>query len=163
MRPTSGMGSASSASNIFAIARASRMFSPRDYPTIFDIHVRSAPAENTFPAPANTATRGASGRLAPAATDSAHDVNWAISSSLKALRTSGRLRVTRTTGPSVSMSSVIMLHGPRGASRLHAKHAELRVGNRRVERRRQAERERLTRFGRIQNPIVPQARGGVVR
>src|SRR5215210_9540621 len=95
MRPISGTGNVSRAVNIADIAIASRSLSSREYATILDIHARSAPAQNAFPAPDRTATR------APLeATVAAHADNSAITSSLKALRTSGRLRTTRTTGPS---------------------------------------------------------------
>src|SRR3954447_7435982 len=97
------------------MARASRTFSSCVYATIFDIQARSAPAENILPAPERIATRAG-----PAAvTDSAHAVISAINSSLKALRTSGRLSVTRTTAPSGWISSDIHANAPTAAARRH--------------------------------------------
>src|ERR1700722_6210394 len=46
---------------------------------------------------------------------------------------------------------------------LHSENPELRVGDRRVVRHRQSERQRAPRLRRVENPIVPQPRRGVVR
>ena len=46
--------------------------------------------------------------------------------------------------------------------RLHAEHAELRRRDRRVEAGRQAKRQRLAGPRRIDDAVVPEARGGVV-
>jgi hypothetical protein len=96
MRPMSGTGRVSSAENIRAIARASRTFSSCVYDTIFDIHVRSAPAQNSLPAPPRTTQR----TLRSFAVDSAQRVSSSMTCSLKALRTSGRLSVRYSTAPS---------------------------------------------------------------
>src|SRR5690348_11467042 len=45
----------------------------------------------------------------------------------------------------------------------HAEDAERRLGDRRVERGREAEREDAPRVERVDDPVVPEPRGGVVR
>src|SRR4030095_68222 len=47
-------------------------------------------------------------------------------------------------------------------SALHSEDAKTRIRNRRVERRRQAERQRLTRLDGIEDAVIPESRGGVV-
>src|SRR4051794_6383190 len=47
--------------------------------------------------------------------------------------------------------------------RSHAKHAERRLRDRRVQRSRDAEREHASRVERVDDAVVPQARGRVVR
>src|SRR6185503_14371988 len=120
-----------------------------------------------------TATR-ISRRDAASCTSPAHAVSSAITCSLNALRTSGRLSVRRSTGPSrreVMNSYVIRQDRPclRVLCYLcvlcacsHAEDTELRLGNRRVEGRRQSERQRLPRLCWIENPVVPQPGGRVV-
>ena len=83
---------------------------------VFDIHATSAPAQNVLPAPASTTTR--SRRRArraherPPPTRSAR----AMTCSLNALRTSGRLRTRCSTGPSTLVEVLVGHHQaqPRG-------------------------------------------------
>src|SRR5687767_4735508 len=151
-----GTGSESSARNMDAASRASARFSSRVYPAMRDIHCRSAPAQNDDPAPRSTTTR-----IDPSVgTVAAHDDKSRMRSSLKALRTSGRLSVTVVTAPPDTDSVVITLFS---ATPLHPEDAEPRVAHGRVARRRQAERERIASQRRIEHAVVPQARGGVVR
>src|SRR4029453_2771420 len=150
-RPTSGTGSMSSARNIADIARASRTFSSCEYATIFDIQVRSAPAENTFPSPRSTATRTPGGSGARA-----HAARSPTRCSSKAFRASGRLRETATPGPAIEIVSALI------RERLHPEDAEPRPRDRRVQRSRQSQREGLPRLRRIEDDVVPETRGRVV-
>ncbi len=92
-RAMTGTGQASIASNIACMAVASRSFSSVDRPMAARIHVTSAPALNVVPAPASTTPRNASGDSAAKPVKAAR--NASISSTLNALRTSGRASVTR--------------------------------------------------------------------
>src|SRR5688572_25180839 len=85
-------------------------------------------------------------------------VSSAITPSLNALRTSGRLSQTSATcGEWRRISSVLM-----PAS--HAEHAEARrVRDRRVQARAQAEGEHAPRVGGVDHTVVPQSGAGVVR
>src|SRR5687768_8659953 len=100
MRPMSAIGSRSINEYIFAAAVASRTFSACVYAAIRVIQVRSAPAQNAGPAPASTTALTSSS----SAIVSAQTVSSAITVSLNALRTSGRLSVRYSTGPSRRMS-----------------------------------------------------------
>src|SRR5437762_12488151 len=48
-------------------------------------------------------------------------------------------------------------------SRLHPEHPEPRPSYRRVQRRRERQRQHAPRLARQNNTVVPQARGGVIR
>src|SRR6267142_333425 len=127
----------------------------------------SAPAENTLPVPAITVTRTSSSALMEAA----HAVRSAIIASLNALRTSGRLSVTYSTTPSRRVRSVsydmsqtaTLLRALRGLRGSHPEDPELRRRYRRVEARRQRERQGAAGLRRVENPVVPQPRGRIVR
>src|SRR4029077_12924262 len=131
---------------------ASRTFSSSENSIVFAIQVMSAPAQNDLPAPLNTAARTAG---SPWIVE-AHRVSSAISSSLNALRTSGRLSETYSTGPSRRTIRWLNMR------RLHSEDAEARFRDRRIAGHRQAERERRSRVDWIENPVVPQPGGGVV-
>src|SRR5258705_863992 len=119
----------------------------------------SAPAENTLPAPAITTTRTSSSALMAAA----QAVRSAIICSLNALRTSGRLSVTYSTTPSRRMRSVSYITNRENISLSHPEDPELRRRYRRVEARRQRERQHAARLRRVENAVVPQPRGRIVR
>src|SRR6185295_13184836 len=152
MRPISGTGSVLSAPNMRDAAAASRMFSSSENATVFAIQLMSAPAQNDLPAPLNTTAR-TSGSLWIV---DAHAVSSAISSSLNALRTSGRFSETYSTGPSRRTIRWLNMRP------LHSEDAEARFRNRRIAGDRQAERERRSCVDRIENPVVPQPGSGVV-
>src|SRR6185436_7695133 len=63
---------------------------------------------------------------------------------------------TKTRKPNVLLRDFVL-------SWLHSKHPELRLRNRRVERGRQPQGQRLPRVRGIEDAVVPQARGRVVR
>src|SRR5215472_17331770 len=113
----------------------------------------SAPPLNDAPSPCRTTAR----------TDSSLDkaenaaVSSAIICALSALRTSGRAHVTRTTGPCRSTRNVSNL------IRSHPEDAEARRRQRRVCGGGDAEGEHRARVGRIDDAVIPQARGGIVR
>ncbi len=99
----SGTGMESSARNICAAFRASARFSSCENPSILPIHCTSAPALNTVPDPRMTTAR-----MEPSAgTLAANAVSCSIMSSLKALRTSGRLSVTVVTVPRFTRTALI--------------------------------------------------------
>src|SRR5579872_5274703 len=150
-----GTGSRSIAWNICDAAVASRTFSSSEYAAVFASQDASAPAQNTLPAPAITTTR------TPAGSDDsrlAHEESSATISALNALRTSGRLSVRCSTGPSRRERRNLY-----SIAALHSENAESRLGNRRVVRRRQPQREHRTRIHRIDHAIVPKPGGRVVR
>ena len=88
-RATTGTGQASIVSSISAMRRASASLSSTDSAAEARIQATSAPAQKAAPSPASTTARSASGgsvaRVLKASCRSA------ISSALKALRTSGRV------------------------------------------------------------------------
>ena len=90
MRATVGFGTSCSVRSMTASPFASARFCARLYVAIRFIQLRSAPAQNDGPLPASTTTRTPSS--APSA--SIASVSSAISVSLNALCTSGRLSVT---------------------------------------------------------------------
>src|SRR5262245_29359720 len=80
-----------------------------------------------------------------------------MTSSSKALRTSGRVSVTRRTPPVRELP---------WTGRIPSRHAEdpaPGIGDWRSARREQPERARLARFRRIQDAVIPQTGGRVVR
>jgi hypothetical protein len=85
-----GLGQRQITSSSRARADASSMFSSRVYVAMRFIQLRSAPAQKAGPLPAST-TQRTSSRLEISRNTA---VSSAITSSLKALRTSGRFRVT---------------------------------------------------------------------
>src|SRR5215469_14134581 len=113
----------------------------------------SAPPLNETPSPCKTTARTDS------SLDSAENavVNSAIITALSALRTSGRAHVTRTIGPCRSTRSVS------NVMRSHPEDAEARRRQRRVRGRGDAEGEHRARVGRIDDAVIPQPRGGIVR
>ena len=85
-----GFGNSFSVESMAASALASARFCFFENVAIFSIHFRSAPAQKLAPAPSSTTARTAAS--APSARSAC--VSSAISVSLNALWTSGRLRVT---------------------------------------------------------------------
>src|ERR1051326_380701 len=125
MRPTIGSGHSFITAYIFASFAESRTFSSRVYATMRDIQLRSAPAQKFAPLPRRTTARAVE-RSRPSKSSMAS----AISSSLKALWTSGRFSVTVTTPSRSSTRSV--LYGMRRAilfQRQPANHVVPRVGD----------------------------------
>ncbi len=90
---------------------------PPTAPVPARIHSRSAPAENDGPSPSSTTTRAPARAGAPVKAS----VSAAISAASNALRRSGRVMRTRTTGPSCVIAS-----GSDTGGTLHAEHAEAR-------------------------------------
>src|SRR5574343_227476 len=131
-----------------ASARASRRFSSKPFCAARFIQLRSAPAEKLLPRPASTTTR----TLASASSASQAAVISAIRVSSKALCTSGRFIHTVATRPFRSISRVWYI-----ANSLHAEQAELGLGDRRVERSAQAQRQHAARVGGVDHPVVPDA------
>src|SRR3954467_9979117 len=128
---------------------ASRWFSSFEKPDMRFIQFRSAPAENDLPAPESTTMRTES-------SPSISRKDWvssAMSASSNALWRSGRLRVMRPTGPWCSMAREVMSH---------AEDAEVRRLLGRVARHREREAEDAARVRRVDDAIVPEARGGVI-
>src|SRR5688500_13372202 len=118
------------------------------------IQFRSAPAQNAAPFAASTTAR-----TCASASSSANVVlSEAISASSNALRTSGRLSVTRATRSFFSMVRLEVIEWLTS----HPEQAEARLADRRVQRRRQAEREQAPRVERIDDSVVPQARARIV-
>jgi hypothetical protein len=102
MRPTIGSGHSLMIANIFARSEESRTFSSRVYETMRDIQFRSAPAQNVFPAPCSTIARADAVSMFEKMS-----IASAISSSLNALWTPGRLRETLSTPSDSSTVSVL--------------------------------------------------------
>ncbi len=103
IRAIVALGNRYSASIMRAKINASSTFSSKPYVATFFIQLRSAPAENTSPAPVSTITRMASSR----AIVSSASVSSPIRTSSNAFLTAGRSSVTRTTGPVVSNLKVV--------------------------------------------------------
>src|SRR5512132_1046755 len=116
------------------------------------IQLRSAPAEKLLPLARSTTTRAAGS--APSRRKAC--VSSAMTSSSKALCTSGRSRVTVAT-PSgrVSITTLLIVTS-------HPEHAEGRLLHRRVQRGGEPEAEHHAGVGRIDDAVVPQASAGVV-
>jgi hypothetical protein len=104
------------AAYIRAMAVASRRFSDSEYATLFDIQAASAPAQKLLPAPASTTAR-TSCRADASAVAAAHCASSEMTCSLKALRTSGRLRVRYSTAPSRLVRRYV--YDMSGSSRRH--------------------------------------------
>src|SRR5688572_4484104 len=124
------------------------------------IQFRSAPAENDLPAPPRTTTRTES---SPSMARKAA-VSSSMRTSSNALWRSGRFSVTRPTGPWCSTARALLIGDfPSWFAFSHAEHAEARFLVGRVASRGQREPEHPARIGRIDDAVVPEARGGVVR
>jgi hypothetical protein len=93
------------------------------YVDTFFIQLRSAPAENTSPAPVSTMTR----TLSSLAMTPSASVSSLMSTSSNAFFTEGRSSVTRATGPWFSSRNVVYV------IRSHPEHAEAMIRDRRVE------------------------------
>src|SRR5471032_648233 len=141
MRPITGTGHDQMAYSMSAKPCASARFCSHVYSSIARIHDRSAPAQNALPWPPRTTARSESSVAKPAKAA----VSSAMTLSLNALRTSGRLRNTRATAPSRLICKVAAIE----LSDLHAEHAELHGRNRRVEAGAQAQRQHAARVGRV--------------
>ena len=133
------------------------MFSCCVKPTIRDIHVDvGAGAEDR----AGAREHGDAQRSRSLAAESAHQVSSRIACSLKALRTSGRLRTTCSTAPS---RRTVMHSNPIADLRHIRNTPNFARRHRRVPRGREPERQRPARLERIEHAVVPEARGRVVR
>src|SRR5438105_7181607 len=108
MRPTIGTGQRYSAHSMSASACASARFCSQVKSAIWRIHARSAPAQNALPWPPSTIAR--SEASAPSVVKASP--SSAITASLKALRTSGRLSQTRATPPSRSICKAVVIGAP---------------------------------------------------
>src|SRR5688572_7639062 len=121
------------------------------------IQLRSAPAQNAGPLPASTTARTAllfsiSRKVL---------LSKAMRASSKALRSSGRSRVTRATP--LLMSTFSMVAWWRGAWTLHTEDTEPGVFDRRVERGGNGETEEAARVRRVDHAVVPEPRARVIR
>src|SRR5256885_727474 len=126
------------------------------------IQLRLAPAQKAGPSAASTTAR-TSLRLP---TEWKAWVMSAMTSSLKALRTSGWVSVMVARGPWNSRVSAVVfmkyLAARKEGPPSHAEHAEARVLYGSVARGRQAQRQHAARVGRVDDAIVPQARRRVI-
>src|SRR5215212_357697 len=114
------------------------------------IQLRSAPAQNAGPLPASTTTR----TLSSFSSSEKVLVRTVISRSSKALRSSGRLSVTRAIPFSTSTFSM--------ARSSHSEDAELGVFDGRVERCGNRKAEQAARIGGVDHAVVPESRARVV-
>src|SRR2546428_5938784 len=143
------------------------------------IQFKSAPAQNDFPLPPRTITRTSSRALS--------SVNVSVrsfaNSSLNALRTSGRSRITEAIGFSTLTLSIFISVGPTGQPisvhrfaafwnghwpvpprpRLHPEDAEACFCGWSVHSCRNSQSQYHSGVGRIDDPIVPNPRGAVIR
>src|SRR5262249_5286914 len=128
---------------------------------IFFIQFRSAPAQKLSPAPASTTARTATS----ASSERSARTSSAISVSLNALWTPGRLRVTIAIALRTATSIVSYALGEAFAPGarpgafvivgLHPEDAERRRLDRRVERRRNRQPENPARVGGIDHAVIP--------
>src|SRR5471030_2276625 len=114
--------------------------------------LKSPPAEKMRPSPPTTSTRTESS-AAHASTVSR--IARAVSASSEFIA-SGRLRRSVATPSSMEVRTVSLIRTS------HPEHAELGLADRLVHRRRQCQRQGHARVGRIEDAVVPDARGGVV-
>src|SRR5438067_3422731 len=105
MRPMIGSGHSFISANILARCDESRTLSSRVYATMRDIQFKSAPAQKFGPPLRSTTARADA--LEPI--EPKRSIASEISSSLKALWTSGRFSVTKTTPSASSTSSVLLV------------------------------------------------------
>src|SRR6185369_12367048 len=117
------------------------------------IQFRSAPAQKAGPLPARTMTLTDG---SPPSSSKAF-LREAINASSNALRTSGRLSVTRATPSFFSTSSITSC-----LCASHPKYAEPGFLDRRVERGGDGEAEQAPRVERVDDAVVPEARARVV-
>src|SRR5260221_4341335 len=118
------------------------------------IHTRSAPAENDLPAPESTTTRIASS----ASMERNASVISAMSASSNALWRSGRFMVMSPSGPWPSIASDCVTPLPS-----HAEDAKTRLLGRCIHGRGERHAQHAAGVGRVYDPVIPEARGGVVR
>src|SRR3954468_21822639 len=111
------------------------------------IQLRSPPAQKAGPLPPSTITRT---DLSCSMSENA-SCKREISASSKALRTSGRSRVTRATPSFLSTKSTS-----------HPEYAELGFFDRRIEGGRDRKAEEAPRVRRIDHTVVPEPGAGVV-
>ena len=117
-----------------------------------------AGAEHLAGAGQHDNTRTVGTESAGMTTCSAHSVSSPMTCSLKALRTSGRFSVHAFDRPSPVLRAA-GLCGMTCRVRSYIRKTPNFAGrNRRVERRRQSEGERLTRLDRVEDAVVPQPR-----
>src|SRR3954471_869486 len=124
----------------------------------------SAPAEKLVPAPTSTTARIASF----VAIFFSARVSASTISGSKALCTSGRLSMTvalpcSSTRVTIFFWGIVCADRGWGSAILHAEHAEFRILRRSARRDFETERERLARARRVDDAVVPQTGGGVVR